>query len=1024
MLRYHILTLFLLLLLANPALAQFGGVNPATIAVDNLSDDQIIQIWNRAQQENMSVDDVITVGQAQGLPAAEAQKLRTRLNQAAAGQLSSDQVQNQQRQQIRPIPSRDAVEQIPDEAALSALEEEAQSRLETERARRQIYGHSIFTDQSLDILTTTDAARAPDTYILGTGDQVRVIIFGTSQADLLLEISEDGYIQPTGMPRIFVKGLSMREARLVLRERLSAFYQFRSDEIAINIRTARTITINVFGETENRGGFTISALNTAFNALTVAGGPTETGSVRNIRIIRGAQRSTLDVYQFLQNPTAGMQMDLQHNDILFVPVAEKIVRISGSVKRPMRYELKDNESLLDLIQFAGGINYDTSPDFVQVQRVENGEPVLMEWKLSDILQGNERVTLQDGDIVRVRPIARELERFVEIDGAVFYPGRYNFEQNQSLRSLVDRAGLREQANMGLVFVERQLADRSVRVIPVELEELINSNDDFPLERRDNVLIFSKEEYRNVAMIEVTGTVRFPFTRELQFDERLKIGDAIQLAGGLQPTAADRAYIFRTNLFNPTVVTHIPVNLSSDGRVELQPGDRLVVYDQSLYVDGGELAIRGAVNNPVDTNFDPNITVTDLLIMANGFQRGAATDRIDIFRVNISIRRGISYEVVTIAADSLMNIIEAPDGFRLQPFDKVVVRRIPEFNFGLSVELEGEFRYTGNYPLENRQTHLSQVVRQAGGLTSVADQKNAVILRRQGTIIGPIAVDLSRAIRNSGDSTHDPVLFPDDVITVPRFNNTVAILVNATRVGELRQQGVVDSETTAGVRSAIGEDERLSIRDNESSSFRGETEREGRSGSTGIRQTNTARDGQTQLQETRDRDDREMGLLAGREIATRDEQIRREETTNRSGRESGLLAGRSVRELESGTDRTRSMREAEMEEDFLNSVNVVFRGKRSARWYIENFGGGFAEDADRWSVTVTLPNGEVRGTKRRLLFFRNYPTVEPGSTISLRLKPEEMLQEESGVDLERVLERSLQTTTSLLTLLLLLDQLNR
>ncbi|MCC5926540.1 MAG: SLBB domain-containing protein [Bacteroidetes bacterium] len=902
----HIFLLAFMLFLPAIAQAQFGSIDVRTVNVDVLSDDQIRQIWTRAQQENMTVNEVVTVGQAQGLPASEAEKLRTRLNQAAAGQLSGAATNGAASQARQPSQMMDA-----DEIEIIPSDEDLPEPVTPEEPQDPefipIYGHSIFTDQSLDIFTTTDAARAPDSYILGSGDQIRVIIFGTSQADLLLEINEDGYVQPSGMPRIFVKGLSMKEARQVLRERLSAFFQFRSDEIAITIRTARSITINIFGETEVRGGFTISALNTAFNALSAAGGPTEIGSVRDIRVIRGDQRSTIDVYEFLRNPSAGSIMDLQHNDIIFVPVAEKVVRISGSVRRPMRYELKSGEGVLELIQFAGGINFDTSPDFVQVQRIVNDEPKLMDFRLTDILSGSERVELRDGDIVRIRPIGRELENFVEITGSVFYPGQYNLDQTGSIRTLIDRAGLREQAKTDMIFVERILPDSSIRIVPVAYDELLQTGTDLQLERRDNVIVFDKQRYRDVADIQVTGNVRNPFSRELQFDERLRIREALELAGGLQPTAAARGYIFRTDVFNPEFVTHIPVNLISEGDVQLQPGDRLVVYDQSMYSEAGELSISGAVQNPFDTAFDPELTPTDLLIMANGFQRGAALNRIDVFRMDVSISRGVNYSVITLQADSLYNITAAPEGFRLQPFDRVVVRRIPEFNVGLAVTLEGEARYPGTYPLANRRTHLSDVINQAGGLTSVADPSNAIIMRSQGNTVGPIAVNLSRAMASRRDGQLDPVLFPDDIIMIPRFNNIVSIRVEATRVGELQQQGVVDDETLTGE---------------------------------------------------------------------------------------------------------------------LSTINVVYQGSRSAKWYIENFGGGFAEDADRWSVTVTLPNGQVRGTKRTLLFFRNYPAVEPGSTISLRLNPEVLQADmEEGIDWDRVYQRSIQTTTSLLTILILLDQLS-
>lgn len=894
---------FLFLLVPNLAEAQImGSMNPATVNVNTLTDEQINQIWERAQQENMNVNDVVILAQAQGLPSAEAARLRTRLNQAraeAGTTIDSPMASTE----VDTIIVEDEIENILPDTLLSTVERAFERQEQIEQPRR-IYGHSIFTDQSLDIFTTTDAARAPDTYVLGSEDQIRVTIFGVSQADLHLEISAEGYVQPTGIPRIFLKGLSIRQAREVLRERLSPFFTFKDEEIAVTIVVARTINVNIFGEVQARGSFNISALNSAFNALTAANGPTEIGSVRQIELIRSNERKIIDVYEFMSNPSVQHQFDLRHNDIIFVPVAKKIVEMNGAVKRPMRYELIGNEGLFELIQYAGGVNYDTSPNFVQVQRVVNGEPVLLEWSLSDILQRRERVQLMDGDIVAVREIGRELERFVTIEGSLFYPGKYNLDQSPSLIALLERAELRPQAKTDLIFIERTQEDETVRVIPVELDLMIVESRDMELHKRDNVVIFDQERFSNVASLLVTGNVRNPVDRSLRFDERITIANALKLAGGLRPTAASTAFVFRRNLFNTDLVDYIRVDVIEDASFELQPGDELRIYDQASYSDVGEISIRGAVNENITTKFAPNLTVEDLLTMAGGFTRGAQMSRIDVFRLDFTFREGTTYDIIPLVADSTLTIVDAPDNFKLQPFDRVIVRRIPEFNVGITVDLNGEVRYPGNYLLTSRKTRISDIINEAGGLTVKADPRNAVIMRSFNNI-GPIAVNLRRALRNPGTNKYDPILFEDDVIIIPKETNTVTILVNATRIGELQDFGVVNPSP--------------------------------------------------------------------------------------------------------------SLREA-------NRVNVVYQGGRSAGWYIRNFTGGFAEDADRWSVTVTRPNGEIAGTGRSFFFFKNYPTVEPGSTIALRASPPDPPDERPTIDWNQVQARTLQTLTTVLTIFLLIDRL--
>lgn len=680
------------------------------------------------------------------------------------------------------------------------------------RPSRDIYGHELFSDQGLDIFQTTDGARAPGSYVLGAGDQIRVTIFGTSQADLLMEINEEGFVQPTGMPKIFLQGLSLDRARALLQQRFTSFYTFRAEQFAVTLQTSRTITVNVFGETTLRGSFTVSALNTAIHALVAAGGPTEIGSVRNIQIIRGAERRTLDLYALMSDPTAAFRFDLQLNDLVHVPVAQRLVRVAGAVNRPMRYELTDTETLADLIRFAGGVKADAYPDFVQIQRYELGELRLLEFDLGPVLRGERRVEMVNGDEVRIRSVSPRVEKQVSSVGSIYYPGSFGFQPGMTA------------------------------------------------------------------------------------------GDLVRLSGGLTPSASDVAYVERRSLADTTRAEYLPVNLRTAAGMTfaLEANDRLTIYDRTLFGLVGDVKITGAVKQDAQLVYNPNLTLADLFLAAGGFDLGAALNRVEVFRVHFYPDRPQQLQQLTLEVDSLYQVVGGTgSGFRLQPYDQVVVRRTPGFVRSRSIELNGEVTYPGVYVLENRQTRLSDILKMAGGLRDEADPK-AIRLFRTYRNRGFVISDLSKALANPGDDRHDPVLFNGDVITIPRRENVV--------------------------------------------SFRPE----------GMRFAYYASDDTTAVDE-------------------------------------GLV--------------------------------FTFQGRKSARWYIQNLGGGFNEDADRWSVTVTLPNGEVRGTKRTFFFFKNYPVVEPGSTIALRMKPESVLMEEKkAVDWDQVYNRTIQTTTTLLTLLILSRQL--
>lgn len=785
----------------------------------------------------------------------------------------------------------------PAEAMADAAELIVQQKSDNEG----IYGHSLFTNKSLEIFRTTDGAKAPDTYVLGAGDQVRVSIFGVSQADLLLEINSEGFIQPSGLPKIYLQGVTMKDARKLLIQRFSGFYRFQPDQFSLSIQTARTITLNVFGEVAVKGSFTVSALNTAFNALAAAGGPTRLGSVREIQLIRGKQKRTIDVYAFLNDPSVQFQYDLQHNDILFVPIAAKIVTLNGAVKRPMKYEMSGKEDLRDLIKYAGGLNFDTYPDYVQIERVEKDSIVLKEWKLSDVLEGRTKVSLQDGDVIRIREISRRLENFVEIEGSVFFPGRFDLSKHKTLAELLKSAQLTPESKLDAVFIERKYRDGTEQIIKVDGTQAANF-DTVLLEARDRVVIYNKARYINQSTLEVVGAVRNPFSKSLGMGDALNIEDALAFAGGLLPSASSIAYIRRADIFNPELVEYIRIDLSAVGNLSLKAGDRLNIYDNRTFTDVDRLRVTGAIRNPVNLNFSNQLTLPDVLTMAGGFTRSAAKNRIDIFRLRIDPRNGTGYDRIVIETDSNFRMLNAPAGFRLEPYDQIVVRDIPLFDLDRNLQISGQVMYPGVYSLSNRRIHLSELIANAGGLTQLADINNAILIRSYDNK-GAVGINLRKALINKGKEKFDPVLMEGDVITISQFQNTVGIRLQATRLGELRASNLT--------------------------------------------------------------------------------------TINQNPNE---------------------------------VADFVYQGKKSARWYVRNFAGGFGEKADKKSVTVTYPDGRAKSTRTYFFFIKDYPTVMPNSTVALNYKIEKPIEERKKVDWEGVYTKTIQTTTTLLTLMLLINRL--
>ena len=878
-------------------------------------------------------------------------------------------------------PQTTAGEQAAEQALETAL---AENNVST-TAGDDIYGHSLFTGTSMDVFRTTDGAQAPDTYVLGEGDEIHISIFGNTQTEIHQRVGADGSIQPAGSTKIFLKGMTLGQARKAIQNKLSQHFSFRPDQIAVTITTARTMTVSIYGEVGVQGGFTLSALNTAFNALAAAGGPTEIGSIRNIQRSRAGKTDRLDLYKYMKGDTKDVLFDLQNGDVLFVPVANNIVRVEGAVRRPMRYEMVEGEGLKELIEYAGGLTDNVYPEFIQIERRENDEIKYLEFNLTNVMSGKSKVHLMGGDIVRIKTSNRPMENYVSIGGDVFYGGSFDFDQNKSLLGLINKAQLKYTARKDYVIVERTSPDETVEFLTVPFPGE-NGNPDFALQERDAITILAQDSYlekwtiavegevrnpfsrtfglndqmtlgqaieyaggathtartdyvyvertrpdltveiltlpfptpgsdsfnfklqakdkvqvlglasfRDVEDISVNGQVRAPFTRTFGLNDRMTVAQAIEYAHGLKQNVFPVAYIFRKDLTNPAKMNYIRIDLDKDGDTLLQPGDQLNIYDNTTYTNVGELRVSGAVKNPVGITYEPGVTVHDLLTMAGGFTVGAAYDKVEVFRVNISNKDEVKLDRIPITVDENYNPVGGD--FQLQPFDHLVVRMTPNFTMGRTVEINGRVKYPGSYVLTDNKTQLWEVIQMAGGLLDDADPYARLF--RTYNNRGNIGMDLRKVKSNHGSLRHDPILMEGDVINIVRQENTVIIRETGTRMA-------------------------MYVPDD---------------------------------------------LLSAQKL-------------------------------------------------------MVYQGAHSAKWYINNFAGGFQKTADRRSVTVTMPNGQMLGTTS-FLGIKSYPKVEPGAVITMKMdteKQEELEKPKEKIDWGAETRAALSALTSTVSLILLIDRL--
>lgn len=788
MIRYFKFLFLLVLLfssLANPVFAQDARNNPqvitqirAILAAKGLTEEEVKA---RLRSRNIDIDKMSDQEVIAQRPAIEAiinemeleKKQKTTGGSSASTAPASSTTNTSLAKPAETTDEQNAAKKQAVEMAPIVL---VKSEVPTANS---IYGHHIFKDNTLQAYRISKDASPPDAYILAPGDKINIIIFGKSQADLQYEINENGYIQPAQMPKIFLSGLTLKSARELLSNRFSSFYVFNKDQFALTLNTSRTLNLNIFGEVDRSGSYTTSALNTALNALAVAGGPTNNGSVRKIQIMRGNVKKILDVYAFMRNPILQFDFYLQNNDIIYVPPAEKIITLQGAVNRPMKYELIDEEGIPELIGFAGGLQSNVYTEFVQIERFENNTIVIKDYSLDDILKNRIKVELKRGDIVRFKSINTPLTQFVSIDGSVDYAGNYELGTTKMLSSILKKARLKPEAKLDPIFLIRKNLDQSVQILSLNAEAILaGKSADIALQKKDEIIVYDQARYIDLFNISVVGEVRNPFERPFRYDQSISIKEALGLAGELKPTALFNAYVYRTDPFNAKRTEYIPVSLTDESGFKLKPGDRLVVLNKDAYKREFDVSIAGEVNNPISIRYDSTLKIKDLIKLAGGVTLGSNLNRVDIFRLRFNKDRAPDKQVLPLTIDQEFNVISGTQ-FELQPLDYVVVRRIPEFQLQDFVTISGEVKTPGVYSMKTKRYQFSDLVSESEGFNQFADLANISLIRYADNS-GLVVFNAADALSNKGNTAKDPILLPGDLITVPKLNNIVKIETSGTR----------------------------------------------------------------------------------------------------------------------------------------------------------------------------------------------------------------------------------------------------
>ena len=811
-------------------------------------------------------------------------------------------------------------------------------KIDTDQANTMVFGKHIFTNGSLSLYEVSKDYIPNDSYILGPGDVVTVSIFGKSQADLQFTIKPDGFIEPASLPKIYLKGISLGQAREVVRRRLQNFYQFDKGQFALTLTTSRTLTIQITGAVAQPGSYTLSAYNTAFNALIAAGGPTKLGTVRNIQVINGGRVKELDIYEYLFNPSKQSDYYLQDNDILYVPFIGDLVEVGGSMKQVGVFEMKEKETFTDLLKYTGGYLNDALRDEIQLVRKNKEGSFVKEYSGKELA----KLTFEDGDKVIIATQTSDKKDYVEVNGWVDYPGIYGIRDYPTVKQVLMKVGVREETRMDVAYLTRTNNDGTRKLIQFNPSEEIAAPDSvaFALLPEDQISLFNIRDFVDKATVAIEGAVRAPGAFAL--DENANVAYLIDLAKGLKQDAKlDLAYLFRENPDGTTEIETLNLEdiLNGSATFELRDKDVLRVLSEKAFIDASTISIVGAVRNPIKLTVDSAMTVKALIDLSNGLKKDARLDLAYIFR---TYPDG-SQEVLTL---DLANEISLNDPISLMNNDQVRILSDRTYYDGAVISISGEVRNAMEMPYDSTIT-LYEVLELAGGLTYAGDSAQVIVYRMdfQGKGIGKVREYLLDS-RIFGDFTFKP------------FD---AIIVRRKAGFEFQEYVSVSGEVTFPGRYALRQGEKVSDLLRKAGGLTKDAmasaatfNRQGK-GKIYISIDKIMRVGNTY---------NNIEMLPGDEIFIPNKDMTVEiRLANTEASEYAAFSTEYARE----------------------SVNVAYVAGKSAKWYVKNMVGGYGDNAKRNKTNVVYANGTVKDFKMFRLAYR-YPKVRAGSTIVVGSKP--------------------------------------
>lgn len=603
------------------------------------------------------------------------------------------------------------------------------------------FGAEVFENGTRDSqLIPMDVPAGPD-YVVGPGDGLSIDLWGGVSQRIFRVVDREGRVSLPEAGPVLVSGKSLADVQTNLQDVLRT--QFRQVSAAVSLTRLRTIRVYEVGDIANPGAYDISALSTPLNALFVAGGPTQKGSLRIVKHYRGDQLvQEVDLYDLLLHGVRSGLQQLENGDSVLVPPVGPQVTVEGMVRRPAIYELKDEKNLSSVLELAGGLLPTATLRHIEVQRlVAHQNQTMLSFDLPEVDSDSETTKkleafeIKDGDRIRVFPIAPYNKDAVYVEGHVLRPGRYSYRPNMKVTDVVASYGdlLPEPAPQYAEIIRLNAPDFHPTVESFDLAAALANPAQAPtLQAMDTIRIFSRFDFENPPTVSVFGDVRAPGT--FRTAGQIHLSDAVHLAGGISPDAKiDDAQVFRYQPDGKMKIFSVSLNLALEGdpsaNIWLQPRDRLLIHKSPDAVEPASVYVQGAVGKPGRYPLTTNMTVADLIRTGGGLKPSADNQTADLTHYSWADKGELAGTHQTVPISEAM-AGETTANLALNNGDVLTIRQLPNWNdLGASISVKGEVKNPGPYGIRPGEK-LSSILERAGGFGPLAYPYGAVLMRRE------------------------------------------------------------------------------------------------------------------------------------------------------------------------------------------------------------------------------------------------------------------------------------------------------